>query len=78
MQEKVEIITNHFEHYWTKIPKNGYCAVVKKSQNLINVVYERPLMAEMPIVGGLRGLVLVGFLDLVADGIGKLFDNLCL
>ena len=25
MQEKVEIITNHFEHYWTKIPKNGYC-----------------------------------------------------
>ena len=26
MQEKVEIITNHFEHYWTKIPKNGYCA----------------------------------------------------
>ena len=27
MQEKVEIITNHFEHYWTKIPKNGYCAV---------------------------------------------------
>ena len=29
MQEKVEIITNHFEHfwnYWTKILKNGYCA----------------------------------------------------
>ena len=28
MQEKVEIITNHFEHfwnYWTKILKNGYC-----------------------------------------------------
>ena len=25
MQEKVEIITNHFEQYWTKIPKNGYC-----------------------------------------------------
>ena len=25
MQEKVEIITNQFEHYWTKIPKNGYC-----------------------------------------------------
>ena len=25
MQEKVEIITNDFEHYWTKIPKNGYC-----------------------------------------------------
>ena len=35
-------------------------------------------MAEMSIVEGLRGLVLVGFLDLVADGIGKLFDNLCL
>ena len=27
MQEKVEIITNHFEHYWTKIPKNGYCVM---------------------------------------------------
>ena len=29
MQEKVEIITNHFENfwnYWTKILKNGYCA----------------------------------------------------
>ena len=26
--EKVEIITNHFEHYWTKIPKNGYCGWV--------------------------------------------------
>ena len=25
IQEKIEIITNHFEHYWTKIPKNGYC-----------------------------------------------------
>ena len=28
MQEKVEIITNNFEHfwnYWTKILKNGYC-----------------------------------------------------
>ena len=28
MQEKVEIIINHFEHfwnYWTKILKNGYC-----------------------------------------------------
>ena len=25
MQEKVEIITNHFEQYWTKIPQNGYC-----------------------------------------------------
>ena len=35
-------------------------------------------MAEMSIVGGLRGLVLVGFLDLVSDGIGKVFDNLCL
>ena len=35
-------------------------------------------MAEMSIVGGLRGLVLVGYLDLVADGIGKLFDNFCL
>ena len=35
-------------------------------------------MAEMSIVEGLRGLVLVGFLDLVADEIGKLFDNLCL
>ena len=31
MQEKVEIITNHFEHYWTKIPKNGYCATVRKN-----------------------------------------------
>ena len=50
----------------------------KKAKNLVNVVYERPLMAEMSIVGGLRGLVPVGFLDLVADGIGKLFDNLCL
>ena len=30
MQEKVEIITNHFEHYWTKIPKNGYCEAGKK------------------------------------------------
>ena len=32
MQEKVEIITNHFEHfwnYWTKILKNGYCVEVK-------------------------------------------------
>ena len=30
MQEKVEIITNHFENfwnYWTKILKNGYCAL---------------------------------------------------
>ena len=31
MQEKVEIITNHFEHYWTEIPKNGYCATVRKN-----------------------------------------------
>ena len=34
MQEKVEIITNHFEHfwnYWTKILKNGYCATVRKN-----------------------------------------------
>ena len=52
--------------------------MVKKSQNLFNLVYERPLMAEISKVGGLRGLVLVGFLDLVADGIGKIFDNLCL
>ena len=32
MQEKVEIITNHFEHfwnYWTKILKNGYCEMIK-------------------------------------------------
>ena len=31
MQEKVEIITNHFEHYWTKKPKNGYCDTVRKN-----------------------------------------------
>ena len=36
------------------------------------------IMAEMSIVDGLIGLVIVGFLDLFADGIGKLFDNLCL
>ena len=30
MQEKVEIITNHFEHYWTKIPKNGNCGTERK------------------------------------------------
>ena len=30
MQEKVEIITNHFEHYWTKIPKNGYSHLFNK------------------------------------------------
>jgi hypothetical protein len=35
-------------------------------------------MAEISIAGGLRGLVLVGFLDLFADGVGKLFENLCL
>ena len=31
MQEKVEIITNHFEdfwNHWTKILKNGYCVGV--------------------------------------------------
>ena len=31
MQEKVEIITNHFEHYWTKKPKNGHCDTVRKN-----------------------------------------------
>ena len=31
MQEKVEIITNHFEQYRTKIPKNGYCVSSKLS-----------------------------------------------
>ena len=30
MQEKTEIITTHFEHYWTKIPKNGYCVYIGK------------------------------------------------
>ena len=28
MQEKVEIITNHIVHFWTKIFKNGYCTVL--------------------------------------------------
>ena len=35
MQEKVEIITNHFEqfwNYWTKILKNGYCGGSEKVQ----------------------------------------------
>ena len=34
MQEKVEIITNHFENfwnYWTKILKNGYCGTLEKT-----------------------------------------------
>ena len=40
MQEKVEIITNHFEQYWTKIPKNGYCECaynkeIKVSSNIL-------------------------------------------
>ena len=37
MQEKVEIITNNFEHfwnYWTKILKNGYCVCQEKVSNL--------------------------------------------
>ena len=25
MQEKLEIITNHILHFWTKLHKNGYC-----------------------------------------------------
>ena len=28
IQEKVEIIKNHTLHFWTKIPKNGYCTLV--------------------------------------------------
>ena len=27
MQEKIEKITNHILQFWTKIPKNGYCAL---------------------------------------------------
>ena len=37
MQEKVEIITNHFEHYWTKIPKNGYCGGGEILYNQISI-----------------------------------------
>ena len=38
MQEKVEIITNHFEHfwnYWTKILKNGYCGTQGKMSQIL-------------------------------------------
>ena len=35
MQEKVEIITNHIVHFWTKIPKNGYCEFVKTCDELV-------------------------------------------
>ena len=43
MQEKVEIITNHFEHYWTKIPKNGYCGLSKFDRSVVvnlNPIYK--------------------------------------
>ena len=30
IQEKIEIITNYLLQFWTKIPKNGYCALPKQ------------------------------------------------
>ena len=37
IQEKVEIITNHILQFWTKIPKNGYCAKPDRNQSKLTV-----------------------------------------
>ena len=34
IQEKIEIITNYLLQFWTKIPKNGYCAWKNQNRNV--------------------------------------------
>ena len=43
MQEKIEITKNHLLQFWTKIPKNGYCDIVRHFLSLLKLADENGL-----------------------------------
>ena len=57
MQEKVEIVTNHIVHFWTKIFKNGYCEKLENGKEL-TLFSTYVLTSKKNYVEGAHGRVL--------------------